>query len=368
MRSLPASLTRRLEDPQARPTLLVVRLGALGDILRTLPAVRLIRKALPHSSIWWAVDDRWQHALEGMAALDGTVVVPRRQWRRQLRTPSAWPALCASFGRLRRELAAVGADLTVDFHGNLRSGIVGRLSGAPVRLGYEGHQQREANRWLTTHHVASRSRRTPRIERNLDLVRALGLPDGPLPLGDLPLAQEGRRAADAIVNSLGVASGGYAVINPGSSTAQFYKRPPTELLAAAAGAAHRRGIRPLVVWGPGEEDEARRVVEQSGGCAIYAPPTDLAALAALLDGARLFVGGDSGPLHMACIVGCPVVGLYGPTDPIVNGPWGAPSRAVFPEGHRYTGVKRLDREGVGLEGVGPDQVTAAVETLLDETA
>jgi ADP-heptose:LPS heptosyltransferase len=352
---------------EANATILVVRLGALGDILRTLPAVRLIRAGLPGASIRWLVDDRWRMALDGLPELDGIVAVPRREWQRLLRTPAGWPAWIGSFRRLRRELRGVDADLVVDFHGNLRSGLLGRLSAAPTRLGYSGHQAKEANRWFTTHRVPSGSRRTPRIERNLDLVRALGLPDAPLPLGKLPLAERGRAKAAAILGALPVPAGGYAVINPGSSTAQAYKRPPAELLAAAAAAVERRGLLPLVVWGPGEEEEARRVVELSEGKATLAPPTDLEALAALIEGASLFVSGDSGPLHMACLLGRPVVALYGATDPQVNGPWGAPSRAVFPD-RTYSGFKRQDREGAGLEAVTPEQLTTAVASLLDECA
>ena len=352
---------------EATSTLLVVRLGALGDILRTLPAVRLIRAGLPRASIHWLVDDRWQTALKGLPELDGIVAVPRRAWQRQLRTPAGWPAWIGSLRRLRRELRSLGADLLLDFHGNLRSGLLGRLSAAPLRLGYSGHQAKEANAWFTTHRVPSGSRRTPRIERNLDLVRALGLPDAPLPLGNLPLAEQGRAKAATILAALPLPAAGHAVINPGSSSAQAYKRPPAELLAAAAEAIERRGLLPLVVWGPGEEGEARRVVELSGGRATFAPPTDLETLAALIEGAALFVSGDSGPLHMACLLGRPVVALYGATDPQVNGPWGGPSRAVFPD-RPYSGIKRQDREGPGLEAVAPEQLTAAVGSLLDECA
>ena len=346
--------------------MLVVRLGALGDVLRTIPTVRLIRRGLPRSAIWWVVDDRWQAVLAGHPDLTGTVVLPRREWERRMRTPAGWPGLLRSVGGFRRSVRAMKPDLVLDFHGNLRSGLVGRMSGASVRLGYSGHQQKEANRWLTTHRVPSGSRRTPRIERNLELLRALGLPDRPLPLGDLPLARAGSVTADSVIASIGPGSGGFAIVNPGASVAQAYKRPPAELLAVAARRLDERGAMPLVVWGPGEEQEARRVVELTAGAAMLAPPTDLATLASLLERSRLFVGGDSGPLHLACLVGCPVLALYGGTDPIVNGPWGVVSRSVFSADREYTGIKRVDRQGGGFEGVTGDQVARAVDELLAE--
>jgi ADP-heptose:LPS heptosyltransferase len=339
-------LRQALGDRDVRLTVLVVRLGALGDVLRTIPTVRLVRRGLPHAAIWWVVDDRWQAVLAGHPDLTGTIVLPRREWQRCLRAPALWPDLLRSVGRFRRRLRAAKPDLVLDFHGNLRSGLVGRMSSAPVRLGYDGHQQKEANRWLTTHRVPPGSRRTPRIERNLELLRVLGLPDRPLPLGDLPLSRAGSEKADVVLAQVGARSDRFAVVNPGASLAQAYKRPPAELLAVAAGRLRESRVTPLVVWGPGEEQEAHRVVELAAGAAVLAPPTDLATLASLLERSRLFVGGDSGPLHLACLVGCPVLALYGGTD---------------------TGSKRIDRQGGGFTGVTKVQLLRAVDELLSES-
>jgi ADP-heptose:LPS heptosyltransferase len=310
------------------------------------------------------VDDRWLPALENHPDLAGTVAVPRRAWQRGGSSPLGWPAKLRDVRDLRRRLRALRADLVLDFHGNLRSGMVGRLSGAPVRLGYSGHQAKEGNQRFTTHRVEAGPRRQPRIERNLDLVRALGLPDSPLLLGDLPLARAGAASARDILHAT-CPGGAAAVINPGASAAQAYKKPPAELLAAAAVRLAERGLTPLVVWGPSEEPDARQVVARAGGAAVLAPPTDLPTLAALIEGARLFVGGDSGPMHMACLLGCPVLALYGGTDPEVNGPWGVSSCSVFPPDRVYTGIKRVDREAGGFEGISVDQIRRAADDLLD---
>jgi heptosyltransferase-1 len=137
------------------------------------------------------------------------------------------------------------------------------------------------------------------------------------------------------------------------------------LLAAAARALAARGITPVVVHGPGEEADADRVVEASSGEAALAPPTDLRMLAAVIKGARLLVAGDSGPLHLACAAGCPVVAIYGPTDPVINAPWGVPHASVFPPGRSYTGIKRTDRTASGFEGITVEAVAAAVNDVLD---
>jgi len=275
-----------------------------------------------------------------------------------------WPRLLRSIAAFRRRLRLLGAQLVIDFHGNLRSGLTGWISGAPVRLGYDGHQQREGNRMFSTHRVNSGDRRTPRMERNLDLIRYLNISDAPLPDSlRLPMLDSGQEAASKIRGELPGGGSRFVILSPGASAAQAYKKPPGELLAAAARHLSQRGCTPLVVHGPGELEDARRVTEASAGAAILAPPTDLATLAALMSQARLFAGGDSGPLHLACAVGCPVVGIYGPTDPQVNQPWGVPWRAVYPAGRRYTGIKRVDRTR-GFEGLEPEHVLASIDDLL----
>jgi lipopolysaccharide heptosyltransferase I len=351
VRALPERVRERIADRGRDLSILIVRLGALGDILRTLPAVRRLRAHLPEARIAWTCDERWAPILAEHPDLDGVVPFPRGRMR--------GIAALSTILDLRRALRAFGADVALDFHGNLRSGLVSFLSGASVRIGYEGHQQKEGNRLFTTHRVSAGPRRTSRVERNLDLARSLGVPDGPGLDAGLPHTVAAVRDARALVARVTGGDGPYAILSPGASRAQAYKKPPAALLAAAARQLAELGIAPLVAYGPGEDLDAARVVQGSDGAAHLLPPTDLAMLAALLRRARLFCGGDSGPLHLACAVGCPVVAIYGPTDPVVNSPWGVPHRAVSPEGREYTGVKRVDRQK-GFEGISEDAVRRAV--------
>lgn len=360
---LPAPLRRSIDARGEGLAILVVRLGAMGDVVRTLPAVRLVRAALPGARIRWVAWDPWTDLLRNHPDLDGAIGLERGRLRAEARSPLGWPALASSLRRIAREVRAGSPGLVLDFHGDLRSGLLGRLSGAPVRLGYAGHQQKEGNRFFTTHRVPSGDRRTPRIERNLDLVRALGLADGPLPAAGIPIPAAATERAAAIARAI-AGEGPYAVLGPGASRRQAYKRPPAELFGAAARALDAESIAPIVVPGPGEVDDARRVVEAGGGRMAMAPATSILELAALLAGARLFVGGDTGPLHLACGVGCPVAGLYGPTDPLVNAPWRVPSVALSPSGRAYTGVKAIDRAAGGFAGLTPDAVEAGVRALL----
>jgi len=362
VRPLPSPVADAIRQDGRGLTVLVIRLSALGDVLRTLPPVRLLRAALPKARVVWVVEERCGVAVAGHPDLDGVMMLPRKLWRSMAPRPTRWVRLARSILEFRRGMRAERPDLVLDFHGNLRSGLIGWMSGAPVRLGYEGHQQKEGNRWLTTHRRESRSRRASRMDRNLDLIRALCIPDRPLPPAAPSLAAAGEQTASRIARDLG--SNAFAIVNPGASRAQAHKKPPAALLAAACRRLAEREVVPLVVWGPGEQPDAQAIVDASGEAGRMAPPTDLPTLAALLERARLFVGGDSGPLHLACATGCPVVALYGPTDPEVNRPWGVPYRAVHPAGRLYTGIKRQDRRA-GFEGLSSETVEAAVDELLD---
>jgi|RhiMethySRZTD1v2_1073278.scaffolds.fasta_scaffold14130_9 ADP-heptose:LPS heptosyltransferase len=363
MLDLPKPLTAQIERHGAGLSVLVIRLGAMGDIVRTLPAVRLVRFALPDARIHWLAWEPWSALLARHPDLDGVVAVPRAAIRAQAKDPSRWAGLAGTTRRLALQIRALSASLVLDFHGDLRSALLGRLSGAAVRLGYEGHQQKEGNRLLTTHRVPSGDRRTPRLERNLDLVRALGLPVRPIPDAGIEIDDASLTEAKTIVASLGV-GGEYAILSPGASLRQAYKKPPAPLFAAAARRLRRAMVTPIVVHGPGEEEDAVSVITASEGAAVLAPPTGLMTLAALLSAARLFVGGDSGPLHLACGLGCPVVGIYGPTDPVVNTPWNVPFETVSPVGKRYTGIKSIDRSAAGFEGIADGMVARAVEAVL----
>ena len=340
----------------------------MGDILRTLPPVRLLRHALPRARLIWAVDAPWRVLLDDHPDLDGVVALPRLQWNADVKRPVRWPRLASSVRNWIAELRQQRADLVLDFHGNLRSGLAGFLSGAPVRVGYAQHQQKEGNRLFTTHRVAPGPRRASRMKRNLALVRSLDVPCESLPTAGLSFDSELEDRARHIAAKTVGDERPFAVLSPGASVSQAYKRPPVALLASGVRAAAERGLPTVVVYGPGEQADAEQVVRTEPGHAYLAPPTDLRVLAALLRQSRLFVGGDTGPLHLACAVGTPVVGIYGPTDPVVNAPWGVEHRTVFPPGADYSGVKRRDRARGRFEDIPAEAVRDAVVDLLGRTA
>jgi len=331
----------------ASDRLLIVRLGAVGDVLRAVPAVHAIRRAFPGIHLGWIVEDLSSPLLEGHPDIDRVLRFPRRELSAIERPWSASGHLL----RLRDEIRSQRFTVVLDLQASFKSGLLAFLSGAGRRVGFSPVHCREMSFLFTNEWVRLSTRWLNRVERNLELAKAVGASAGDpqLPLPERP--EEGEQAA-ALLGRL-LPSGAPAVLmSPGSSRRQAYKKWPAEHYARFAALLTRaHGVRPIVVWGPGEEGLARSVVAASQGDALLAPPTGLRLLAALLRRSALFVGGDTGPMHLAWAVGCPVVALFGPTDPRLNAPLG--------QGHV---VLRAARGR--LDDLEPADVLAAAESAL----
>ena len=306
--------------------ILVVRLSSLGDVVHAVPAVAGLRRTLPDARIDWLVDDRYRELVDLVAAVDRRIGVPRT--RRLARLP-----------RLVRALRAARYDVALDLQGLLKSALLARSAGARRLIGLDrAHLRERPARWLYSE--------TPRlgdpvhvIERNLALVACLGVRAGPFefPIADRPSAVVERARA-----ALGAdCARPFALVNPGAAWAS--KRwSPARFGAVARGLWSTRGLRSVVLWGPGERARAERVVVAAAGAAVPAPATTVGGLVALARAAAVVVSGDTGPLHVAAAVGTPIVGIYGPSDPRRNGPWASRDIVVSP---RQPCRCRQDRAG-----------------------
>ncbi len=300
--------------------ILVIRLGSLGDVVRTRFAFAGLRELCPEARIDWLVDDRCAAGLVGLAGLGEILTVPRRALTPG-RPGGSLRALRGVLGTLR----AHRYDLSVDFHCVARSALAPAAARIPARVGYGPGVAREGSWRLLTHRVPLPEPHVSRFERNAALVRYLGgeVPSRPPPL-DLP------QDAGA---GLGELPREFMVVHPGTSPKTIYKRWAAARYAEVARSVYEAsGIASLVTWGPvpGERERAEQVVRLAGAGARLAPETPgIDALLALLSRAKLFVGGDSGPMHLATLAGRPVVVVFGPTDPTENAPFsGLPSRVV----------------------------------------
>jgi lipopolysaccharide heptosyltransferase I len=308
-------------DPGAR--VLIVRLGAIGDVLRLLPALRRLRALSPRLHLAWLVEDLAAPLLEEHPDLDETIVLSRAELRAAGRGPRAFLAL---FRSVRRRLMAGRYDVAVDFQASLKSGLLTRLSGAPRRVGLSPRHGREGSFLFVNEWVDLSSATLNRVDRNLEIVGALGALSGSIEPA-LPERPEEGRAAEAWLAEAGFAASPPVALAPGTSLRQAYKRWPVESWSHLARLLAAGGVGSLVLWGPGEEDLARRMTAGVPEARL-APPSGLRLMAALLRRSALFVGADTGPMHLAWVVGCPVVALFGPTDPRLNAPRGPGDQVI----------------------------------------
>jgi len=346
---MPVPMERSPASLNAADRVLVVRLGAVGDVLRALPAVRRLRVAFPGMRLAWVVEELSKPLLEGHPDIDSLITFPRRELRVIGRPATFRHALGGLTTRLRQEQFSASIDLQSSF----KSAAVTLLSAAPRRIGFAPGYCREMSFLFSNEWAALSSPWLNRVDRNLEMAAALGARAGAAD-AVLPERPEEARAATALLADLVPAGGPAVVLSPGVSRRQSYKAWPGWHYGRLAGLLHRsRGIRTIVVWGPGEEELARTIARSAGHSVVLAPPTGLRLLAALLRRSSVFVGADTGPMHLAWVTGCRVVALFGPTDPRLNAPRGDGDQVL----------RSLDRTMASLL---PDTVHDVVARMLDD--
>jgi lipopolysaccharide heptosyltransferase I len=292
-----------------------VKLGSIGDIVHTLPSLAAIRHAFPNGEISWVVERRSAEILRDNPILDRLIEVDTKALRRGLMSGET---LRAPRQQLRR-LRASAFDLALDFQGLLKSATIARLSGARQIYGFSREGLREPpSRFLLSRRV-NVPKRTHVIRKGLELVKgALGIDvprepdDFEFPLAINPAHEQ--EAVDAARPNLS----NYAILNPGGGWPTKLWSP--ERFGTLADALwQQRGLYSLVAHGPGEAALAEAVVQASTLGKARAVSLSLKGFFALAKGARVYVGGDTGPTHLAVAARTPVVGLFGPTEWWRNG-------------------------------------------------
>ena len=279
---------------------LIVRLGALGDIVHAIPVVAALRDAFPGARIGWLVHPRFVPLLELVEGIDQVHPLERRTGARAI-----------------RDVRRAQYDVCLDLQGLLKSAAVARFSGARRVIGFSRPLLRESAAVLAYTETGGTDG-GHFIDKNLSLLSVLGItatrPRFPLRVPATPVVPCTRQI-------LGIgADAPFAVINPGAAWPN--KRWPAEKFGEVASHLRSRlGLPSAVLWGPDEASLAAAVARASGDAARMAPQTTMVEMLALAKAASVMVSGDTGPLHLAAAAGTPVVGLYGPTPPGRNGPW-----------------------------------------------
>jgi heptosyltransferase-1 len=394
---------------QSNFRLLVVRLGAMGDILHALPAVTALRIQHPEWGIDWVVEPRWrglltaeneseippirqsagewmghpgmkdeaanppirQSAGEWMGhpvgtghpesvgrnaarpLVDRVYLAPAKEWGRR---PLSGKTL-SEIKALRAELKAGGYNAVLDFQGAVRSAAIGRMAGSGRLIG-EARPREFAAKWLFNERVDAGGAHV--IEQDMALAAAVAGDELKLVEPWLPVDAAAEGWADGIVPKANARPA--ALITPGAGWGA--KRWPVERYAAVAAGLIDRGFHVLVNAGPGEESLAEFIASKTGGAAI-AVNCSLDELIALTRRVRLCVAGDTGPLHLACALGCLVVGIYGPTDPNRNGPFGTRFRVLRSPESKRDHTRHAAPEA-GMLTISPESVLKAADELVEE--
>jgi lipopolysaccharide heptosyltransferase I len=330
------------------PRVLIVRLSAVGDCVQTMPLACAVREQWPDAHLTWVVEKGAAPLVEACDAVDQVIVLPKRF--------ATSPSLLA---RLRRELRREPFHFTLDPQGLTKSGLVAWLSGARRRIGFSRPAAREINPWLQTELVASHARH--RVPQYLDLLRPLGIDSQQVRFGlTIPPVVEAKVAEFIIQSAL---EGGYVALNPGAGWDS--KRWPIECYAEVARHLATCGTPCVVTWGGAQErDWAETIVTQSRGAAVLAPPTSLLELAGLLQHSRIFVGSDTGPLHLAAALGTPCVALFGASSAVACGPYGSGHVTLQVAHDESAGRKRNGADNWAMRRITSDNVCAASELLL----
>ncbi len=343
---------------------LIVRIGAMGDVLHAMPAVTALRKAHPDWEIGWVVEPRWLPLLKAagsrgrgiaMPLVDHVYLAATRNWKKR-------PFSADTLGAIRflaRELRERRFDLCVDMQGSIRSAVIGRLARAKRFAGPAEPREREA-RWLYGERVEMSARHV--IDQGCELLGAAAgerlLPARVV----LPVDATAERECDILLERL-AAGRPFVMIAP--SAGWGAKEWPPERYGLVARALFEAGFAVLVNASSAGDARALAVVEASGGRAV-AVPGSMAHLVAMVRRTSLMVAGDTGPLHLAAALGRPVVTIFGPTDPARNGPYGTVARVLRSASSQTDHSRHVDPEAGMLQIKAGDVVTAAIELLKAE--
>ncbi len=363
--SLPASVPRF-------ERLLVVRLSAMGDIIHTLPAAAALRQAFPHATLGWLIEERWadllctlRHPRAGRRSPQRPLVdcvhsVNTAEWRREPFSFNTWQQMAAGLSHLR----GIQYDAAIDFQGAVRSALLGRWSGAPIVYGSAQPRENVASMFYTRN-VLLKTQGTHVVEQALAMAEAVAssaiAPTAIVP----PTAQvqaEFPVDPDAENKIAGFTAhvSDFAILNPGAGWGA--KRWPVERYGQVAKELAKDGLCSLINYGPGEEELAV-TVEAAGEGAARKISCSISELIALTRRARLFIGGDTGPMHLAAALKIPVVGIFGPTNPARNGPFGTRS-VVLRSASSVTDHTRRREPEQGLLEITAGEVVAAARKLL----
>lgn len=306
---------------------LIIRLSAIGDVVRTMPAVKGLRERYPDAYVAWLVEEKSSDILADCPYLDRVIVFPRRQLVGKTGSPASAGTRARSLKEFVRELRRERFDTVLDSHGIFKSGMLALLSGAKERIGFHRNYTKEFNFLFVNRAVVPAGMRINRFERNISLVESLDSAPSNLDV-EIVIPDDVKRKVGKLLEPID-RNKPLVAIHP--TTSRPFKLWDSRNYAKVADKLMTDGgAQVLITCGPGERDAAQQVVARMQSAA---PPViqsgSLREYAWLVKQADLYFGGDTGPMHIASAMGSPIVAMFGPTDPVVNGPYRQPHRVLY---------------------------------------
>lgn len=336
----------------------------MGDVLHALPAVTALRALLPSAWIGWAIEPQWEPLLRAessekptargleMPVVDALHPVAAKDWARR---PLA-PATFREIRSVRRDLYAQRYDICIDLQGAIRSAWIGRMASASRMIG-EAHPREPLARWLFSERVETTGMHV--IEQAREVVSVAVKKDLPCCDAKLPIDADAERWCNAWLSEHKIEQ--FVLINPGAGWGA--KRWPTDRYASLSQEFRRMGYATVVNVGPGESQFAETICK--GNACAFAMSGRIGQLIACTRRASLFIGGDTGPLHLASALQIPVLGIYGPTDPARNGPYGTAACVLRHPASKRDHTRRNEPEA-GLLTISVGDVAASAQELIRE--
>jgi lipopolysaccharide heptosyltransferase I len=304
--------------------ILILRLSAVGDVIRTLPAVKSLKEHFPSSSITWIVEEPSQAFLESQPEVDEVILFPRKRWSKGMKSfKEIWRTL-KEMREFIIDLRKGRFDVVLDFHGILKSGFLSFLSGSPKRIGYDRRSTKEGNFLFSNVKVKLPKERISRFQKNLILLQGMGLEVRELKYL-LYIPPEDRKYVELFFNDSSTSfKRPLIAIHPGTSSKATFKRwMPDQYAQLSNRLVRELNATVLFTWGAEELEWVEGIRKEMKEPSLLGPRTEsLARLGEVYRHCDLYIGGDTGPMHIGSLMGIPTVVIYGPTNPIENEPFG----------------------------------------------
>jgi len=300
--------------------ILVIRLSSLGDVLMCVPAVVAIRNTFEDAHISWLVEGSVSQLLSHQDFIDDVIEFPRHDITRAFKKSDLVRGIRELTGFVKK-LRAIDYDVIADFHGIIKSAIFSKLSRGERRIGFGEMYAKEKSHLFYGEKITAQDKRMHKVERNMLIAGHLGA-NNDIPEVTLTVPDHCYTYIDDFFSNEGLTKPVFAV-NPFSSKSGFYKRWSLKRYGDIIRMINDKiGARVLILWGPGEKRDAENLLKLSGNTAVLSCPTNVPQLFALLKRIDMYIGGDTGVMHLAAFANCPLVAVFGPTDVKINAPYG----------------------------------------------